>query len=918
MTCRKEAWYPRNGPTPDPVALVTALAEGTVNAFTAVADLVLTSDGVTAGGVWQLVVNANIDPAANIAVTKLAPGAINTTLQTNGAGNIVWGAAGASPLVTAGLQGEVNAFTAAPNLVLQSDGVTAGGVWRNFLELPAAGYVQLGLAAGSGAGSAAATGGVRLQGNSAVQGRIVFRNSTDTGDLAGISAVANDIYVGGSYPVLPTNIQCDASTAFFMRVGGAHKLYLTNTFALFNTPTVTFDATQAAPKYTQDPNTAAGATAADLGFVAQSATGGGASVGGTAYLQGGTGATNGAAELRDSAGTMRLRAVAATITGNPTTDYDWQVNGTTELTVGVGYIAHSPSGGTVAGQGNFRVDKDWAQVARNDAGAGDISMFWMGAANDKLYVGDAYGTATAPTEILVSAVNSVALYSTLAGNIALANTTGLHMYKPLFEFVFNLASPVVTQADDATAGVIADDLGVIAQSATGGGASVGGTAYLQGGRGTTLGLAEMRDANGTPIVVADATGATVNGKLTVTGLIDPTGLVLDEQATVPGGAPGAGKGTFWVKDDAPSTPYFTDDAGTDFQLAVGAGSLWQTTGSEVEPIAGAVGVRVNNYLVFGDPANAASGGQCRLPQVWSMDTQYRMGWGSVGMLSCDANNYITLGGPGVGSSRPRNIYVDAHDEIFLQKNGANKIWLGAYNLYDNVSHQFFCGGAARFMVYSAYIEHSHAGFSPASQGVYRTEKNWSLVAKDDAASGDVSMLWMGAASDDLTLGGVFGTAARPSNIDIDAVTAVAMQVGGTDRISTTNGTSTVNPSTTIELKVNGTIEASCTSNGLYAERSWRRKHYDVAASDSPYSVAEGYSVLKVDCSGGEVTINLPAVASSADRILVIKDASGDATANNITIDGNGAETIDGALTAIINTDGGAVTLHCDGVEWSVI
>jgi hypothetical protein len=60
--------------------------------------------------------------------------------------------------------------------------------------------------------------------------------------------------------------------------------------------------------------------------------------------------------------------------------------------------------------------------------------------------------------------------------------------------------------------------------------------------------------------------ARIEGKLTVTGLIDPVGLVLDEQSTVPGGSPGAGKGTLWVKDDSPTSLYFTDSAGTDYDL----------------------------------------------------------------------------------------------------------------------------------------------------------------------------------------------------------------------------------------------------------------------------------------------------------------------------------------------------------------
>jgi hypothetical protein len=43
------------------------------------------------------------------------------------------------------------------------------------------------------------------------------------------------------------------------------------------------------------------------------------------------------------------------------------------------------------------------------------------------------------------------------------------------------------------------------------------------------------------------------------------GLLQTEQSAVPI-APAAGEGTWWVKDDTPSTPYFTDDAGTDHQL----------------------------------------------------------------------------------------------------------------------------------------------------------------------------------------------------------------------------------------------------------------------------------------------------------------------------------------------------------------
>lgn len=72
-------------------------------------------------------------------------------------------------------------------------------------------------------------------------------------------------------------------------------------------------------------------------------------------------------------------------------------------------------------------------------------------------------------------------------------------------------------------------------------------------------------------IYLDAPETVVTGKLTVTGLIDPTGLecVARGAAPVP---PPSGSGTFWVKDDAPTVAMFTDDAGFETQLGSGGGS----------------------------------------------------------------------------------------------------------------------------------------------------------------------------------------------------------------------------------------------------------------------------------------------------------------------------------------------------------
>ena len=60
----------------------------------------------------------------------------------------------------------------------------------------------------------------------------------------------------------------------------------------------------------------------------------------------------------------------------------------------------------------------------------------------------------------------------------------------------------------------------------------------------------------------------VRGKLTVDGIIDPTGLVLTEQASTPWTA-AAGYGALYVKNTAPSTLIFVDDTGAEITLGAG-------------------------------------------------------------------------------------------------------------------------------------------------------------------------------------------------------------------------------------------------------------------------------------------------------------------------------------------------------------
>jgi hypothetical protein len=69
---------------------------------------------------------------------------------------------------------------------------------------------------------------------------------------------------------------------------------------------------------------------------------------------------------------------------------------------------------------------------------------------------------------------------------------------------------------------------------------------------------------------------TINGKLTVTGLLDPTGCQFIEQSSNPG-IVAPGNGTIWVRNDSPNVLIYTDDLGNDTVLGLTGEETLQET-----------------------------------------------------------------------------------------------------------------------------------------------------------------------------------------------------------------------------------------------------------------------------------------------------------------------------------------------------
>jgi len=123
-------------------------------------------------------------------------------------------------------------------------------------------------------------------------------------------------------------------------------------------------------------------------------------------------------------------------------------------------------------------------------------------------------------------------------------------------------------------------------------------------------VAATSNPHDTTLALALAEGATTGGTELEVSAGDP--ILLNENATVPGGAPAAGKGTVWVRSDAPNVLVFTDDAGTDTVLGaagatpslssvLGAGDT--TGGTQIEVSAGdPVTLNENASVPGGSPA----------------------------------------------------------------------------------------------------------------------------------------------------------------------------------------------------------------------------------------------------------------------------------------------------------------------------
>jgi len=100
---------------------------------------------------------------------------------------------------------------------------------------------------------------------------------------------------------------------------------------------------------------------------------------------------------------------------------------------------------------------------------------------------------------------------------------------------------------------------------------------------------------------------------------------------------------------------------------------------------------------------------------------------------------------------------------------------------------------------------------------------------------------------------------------------------------------------------------------LYDSSNFRNLAYELeSVTISSDTTVSDMAVNLVDTSAAR-SLTMPDPATSS--MVVIKDASFNSETNNITMNPNSGEDIEGASTDVIDSDGASVVYHSNGTDW---
>jgi hypothetical protein len=155
---------------------------------------------------------------------------------------------------------------------------------------------------------------------------------------------------------------------------------------------------------------------------------------------------------------------------------------------------------------------------------------------------------------------------------------------------------------------------------------------------------------------------------------------------------------------------------------------------------------------------------------------------------------------------------------------------------------------------------------------------------------------------------------------------LALTPGGTPITFSSTGTGTQTFTPTLRPKwCNSTYSGNRAPDGLYLSfdnTSAILDTYDdrlvTNVADADHTALRSAGIIVYTSLTAARTVSLPSAVMLRGKEITIKDGAGAAGSYNITLDGSGSETIDGAATLAIKVNYGSVTVKSNGANWITV
>jgi len=283
----------------------------------------------------------------------------------------------------------------------------------------------------------------------------------------------------------------------------------------------------------------------------------------------------------------------------------------------------------------------------------------------------------------------------------------------------------------------------------------------------------------------------------------------------------------------------------------------------------------------------------------------------VGGIILSDGTTIEIGAAGViksGSTNADTMLLAANDTTFIT------FTTGATDL---------CDLASGVTIGSAYIYRAggtDVSVADGGTGASTFTDGGLLVG---AGAGAIEALAVGATTQILVGGGAGTNPAWGTDLPT-AVTiggAYISRAGGTDILPADGGTGVSNGvNNTITFTGNFTLGLTLSNNTAVTlpTSGTLATVYTVATQTDAVrneAATTGDVVILCDATAAGITVNLPTAVGNTAKFTIKKT---DSTVNTVTIEGNAAETIDGALNVVINYQYSSITIINNNANWFII